>query len=127
TGLMCFALVTAQLITVGVLVYRGRLDTESAEAVAEVLRGEFREATETAEVASSDRPSAEEVDTARSLHTLELNARADDLLLLKDLLDSEAEQLEKDRASYEQVRNEFERQLEEVRARAIDEATEQTR
>src|SRR5690606_17068144 len=102
-------------------------DTESAAAVAEVLMGESREATETAEVASSDRPSAEEVDTARSLHTLELNARADDLLLLKDLLDSEAEQLEKDRASYEQDRNEFERQLEEVRARAIDEATEQTR
>jgi flagellar motility protein MotE (MotC chaperone) len=130
-GLVSFATLLAEGIAVGVLAYRGQLSSEAIESIAAVLAGRapvtIVAASEPSPAARAVPPSAEEMDAARTVRTLELNARADDLRLLKQMLAAEADQLAKDRAAYDQARRTFEARLAEVRARAEEDATEQTR
>lgn len=123
-GLFSFATVLAEAMAVGYLVYDGRLTAERVSALfsAEPSAGE-------AVAPASEAPlrTSEEAEDHRTLQTLELNARADNLQLLKDLLTKEADRLSQDQAAYEKARQDFEASLELVRTRAADEATEQAR
>ncbi|MBA3314156.1 MAG: hypothetical protein M3552_07720 [Planctomycetota bacterium] len=123
-GFACFATVLAEGIAIGYLAYAGRL---SAEAMKAVVSGKLPESQIVAAEATAPPPTTAEAEAARTLQTLELNARADNLRLLKDLLTKEADRLSKDRSAYEQSRKDFESELELVRTRAVDEATEQAR
>ncbi|HEX6984807.1 MAG TPA: hypothetical protein VF170_05495 [Planctomycetaceae bacterium] len=126
-GLASFATLLAQGIVVGVLAYRGQLTAESVASIGDVLAGRPPAPPAAEPSTPATAPSSEEVEAERTIHTLELNARADDLRLLKDLLAADAGRLAADRATYERARQEFETRLAEVRARATEEATEQTR
>ena len=127
-GLVSFATILAEGIAIGYMAARGQLTSETIAAISAALSGKTPEAAAPAAPSAVPlRPSAEQVESARTLHTLELNARADDLRLLKDLLSAEAERLRKERSAYEQARAEFEARLADVRARSTDDATEQTR
>ena len=130
-GLVSFATLLAQGIAVGVLAARGQINSESLASISDVLAGRPRVTVVTAaplaEAAPQARPSAEEVDALRTIRTLELNARSDDLRLLKSLLAAEAEQLAKERSAYEAARATFNAELAAVRTRAEEEATEQAR
>jgi len=123
-GLFSFATILAEAMALGYLAYDGRL---SGEKVSTILSGQPLADEATAAKPEAPQPTAEEIENRRTLQTLELNARADNLQLLKDLLTKEADQLSKDRAAYEKARQEFEAELELVRTRAADEATEQAR
>lgn len=123
-GLFSFATILAEAMTVGYLVYEGRL---SSDRVGAILSGEPLASEVASAAPAAPVPTAEEAANKRTLQTLELNARADNLQLLKDLLTKEADKLSKDRAAYEQARQDFEAELELVRTRAADEATEQAR
>lgn len=122
-GLASFATVLAVSIVVGYFVYEGRL---SAEVVSAVVSGRVLE-QKTEAPAPPPVPTSAEAEATRTLQTLELNARADSLRLLKDLLTKEADRLSADKIAYEQSLKTFETRLAEVRAQAIDDATEQTR
>lgn len=126
-GLVSFAALLAVGITVGYLGYRGRLTSESMAAIGEILAGRMPQSAGAESAPPPRRPSTEEVEIERTLHTLELNARADDLRLLKGMLETEADLLQKDREAYELARRQFEDQLATVRARATEDATEQAR
>lgn len=127
-GLISFATLLAEGVAVGILAVRGQLSTEAVSTIGAVLSGHTPQAAAAEAPAPAPvTPSAEEVEAARTLKTLELNARADELRLLKDMLAAEAAQLKRDRATYEQAKTEFERRLAEVGARNVDEATERTR
>jgi flagellar motility protein MotE (MotC chaperone) len=131
-GLVSFAAVLAQGIAAAVLVARGQLNSSAVTSIGEVLSGRalvtvVEAPSEAHTTITAAPPSADEVDAERTIRTLELNARADDLRLLKELLTAEADQLAKDRAAYEQARTSFEQRLAEVRARATEEATDQAR
>ena len=123
-GLFSFATILAEAITIGYLVYEGRL---SGDRVSAILSGEPLARDVASAALESPRPTAEEAQSQRTLQTLELNARADNLQLLKDLLTKEADKLSKDRSAYEKARDDFETELELVRTRATEEATEQAR
>ena len=123
-GLFSFATVLAEAMTVGYLAYEGRL---SSERVSAILSGQPLAGEIAAAAPEAAQPTADEAENQRTLQTLELNARADNLQLLKDLLTKEADKLSKDRAAYEKSRHDFESELEQVRTRAVDEATEQAR
>jgi flagellar motility protein MotE (MotC chaperone) len=122
-GLFSFATVLAEGVTLGYLAYDGRISSEAFKAA---LSDKSRE-NQAAAAPAAQPPTAEEAETTRTLQTLELNARADNLRLLKDLVTKEADRLSKDQAAYEKSRTEFETRLAEVRTRAVDEATEQAR
>lgn len=127
-GLVSFATLLAEGVAVGVLAVRGQLSSEAVSTIGAVLSGRTPQAAAAEAPAPPPvMPSAEEIEAARTLKTLELNARADELRLLKDMLTAEAEQLKRDRTAYEQARAEFEKRLAELGARNVDEATERTR
>lgn len=126
-GLVSFATLLAEGTALAVLAARGQLSAESASVIAAALSGETPQAAVAEPAPAAPPPSSEEVETARVLQTIDLNARADELRLLKDLLAAEAEQLGRDRTTFEKARDEFERRVAELGARNVDEATEQTR
>ncbi len=123
-GLASFATVLAASIVIGYLVSEGRF---SSQVVSAVMAGKVLATRSDSTAAAPVPPTSSETETSRTLQTLELNARADNLRLLKDLLTKEADRLSKDRAAYEQSRKTFEEQLATVRAQAVAEATEQAR
>ncbi len=127
-GLASFATLLAEGLAVGVLAARGQLSTEAISTIGAALAGRPPQ-TAAAEVAQPlpPPPSAEQIETARTLKTLDLNARADELGLLKDMLAAEAEQLKAERKTFDQTRKSFEDRLADLGARNIDEAVEQTR
>lgn len=127
-GLASFATLLAEVIAVGILAARGQISASSAATIGTILSGEAPQAVAAEVVAPPPpAPSAEEVETARTLKMLELNARADELRLLKDMISDEADRLRRDRATYEEARKAFEEQLATLGARNTDDATEQTR
>ena len=127
-GLISFATLLAEVIAVGILAARGQISAGSAATIGAVLSGETPQAVATEVVAPPPpAPSTEEVETARTLKMLELNARADELRLLKDMVFAEADRLRQDRATYEEARKAFEDRLAALGARNTDDATEQTR
>ncbi len=123
-GLFSFATILAEAMTLGYLAYDGRL---SSERISALLSDQPLASEATESVEETPLPTAEEAENERTLRTLELNARADNLQLLKDLLTKEADKLSKDRTAYEKARQDFEAELELVRTRATEEATEQAR
>jgi len=125
-GLVSFATLLAEATALSVLAARGQLSSESVSGIAAALSGQTP-LVAAAEPEPPAPPSSEEVETARTLKTLELGMRADELRLLKDLLAAEAGQLGRDRAAYEKARGEFEERIAELGARSADEATEQAR
>jgi flagellar motility protein MotE (MotC chaperone) len=127
-GLISFATLLAEGVAVGILALRGQLSSDSVKVIGAALSGETPQAVAPVPPPKPPEiPSAEEVETARTMQTLKLNARADELRLLKDLITTEAEKVKQDRAAYDKARKEFEERLETLRAQAMSEATEQTR
>lgn len=127
-GLASFATLLAAGIAVGVLVFRGQVNGETASRIAAAINSpQVSPASTPVEKEESTLPSSEEVAQARTIQTLEMNARADDLLLLKQILDERAGKLEEERAAYELALTAFRTELETVRTRSVDEATEQAR
>ncbi len=123
-GLFSFATILAQAMALGYLAYEGRL---SGDRVSAILSGQPLASEVTVAAPAAPQQTAEEAENQRTLRTLELNARADNLQLLKDLLTKEADKLSKDQLAYATARKDFEAELELIRTRATDEATEQAR
>lgn len=127
-GLASFATLLAEGITVGVLVGRGQVNADTVSRIAAAIHvPDETQETVPVQAEKGTLPSSTEVAEARTIQTLEMNARADDLLLLKQILDDRAVQMQQDRLAYEEAIAAFRTQLEEVRAQSIEEATEQAR
>ena len=130
-GLLSFAVLVAEGMTLGLLVARGQLDSERIHSFQLVLAGELKpvESAIPAEETPTDAvpASAAERELAANIYAIELTAQADDLALLHGLLESESLLNDEHRNQFEQQQLQFNKRLAEIRAQREDEVRAQTR
>lgn len=120
--------VLAEISIVGLLWSRGYLTTESLRNVRLALGGATLAAPAVAVESEVKAPLTEgEIRELRVRRILELEARENELSLLKRMTTETANRLISDRQSFDQLREEFRKELEAIQEQTTSAATEQTR
>lgn len=128
TGLFSTVILLAEVLAAGVLWSRGHLTpTTLREIRLAIAQPGEAVAEETPETTAAEEISAEEVRQARVKRVLDLDSRETELTTLKRLTTEAANQLISERRAFDQLKDDFRKELEALAVRTRDEATEQTR
>ncbi|MDP1796529.1 MAG: hypothetical protein Q8K78_03565 [Planctomycetaceae bacterium] len=130
-GVISSVIVMAELLAATLLWTRGSLDHHTLKEIRLALRPAAAKAaadTETsAETATAPTTSAQEIRDARVKRVLDLDARENELQLLKRLTTDLANQLISERQAFDELKQSFRKELGEQATKAVSEATEQSR
>ncbi len=128
TGLFSTVILLAEVLAAGVLWSRGHLTPTTLREIrlAIAQTGEAVQ-EESPETTAAEEISAEEVRQARVKRVLDLDSRESELTTLKRLTTEAANQLISDRRAFDQLKDDFRKELLALAARTRDDATEQTR
>ncbi len=128
TGLFSTVILLAELLAAGVLWSRGHLTATTLREIRLAIAqpGEAVQ-EESPETTAAEEISADEVRQARVKRILDLDSRETELTTLKRLTTEAANQLISDRRAFDQLKEDFRKELAALAARTRDDATEQTR
>ncbi len=130
-GVVSAVVVMAELLAVGLLWSRGSLDKHTLRDIRRALApatAKVAAETETpAETATTPAVSAQEIRDARVKRVLDLDARENELQLLKRLTTDLANQLISERQAFDELKRAFRKELSEQTAKAASDSTEQSR
>jgi flagellar motility protein MotE (MotC chaperone) len=127
-AIFCVSVLLAEGIFVGYLWYGGTLNATTLREIRLAMQGQpDLTAAEMVEESQVETPSQDEVREARLVRVLELDARANELAILKRMTSDTANQLISDRQAFDQMKTEFRAELEQLQERNRSEATEQIR
>lgn len=130
-GVVSAVVVMAEVLAVGLLWSRGSLDKHTLRDIRRALSPPAAKVTaETepaAESATTPVISAQEVRDARVKRVLDLDARENELQLLKRLTADLANQLISERQAFDELKKSFRKELTDQADKAASEATEQSR
>lgn len=130
-GVVSVVIVLAEMFVATFLWSRGSLNKDSLKEIRVALSPPAAkaaaEAEAAAESAATTTPSSEEIRALRVGKILELDARENELQLLKRLTTDLANQLISERQAFDQLKETFRKELSEQVTKATSEATEQAR
>jgi hypothetical protein len=127
-GIFSTVLVLAEVSAVGLLWSRGLLTPTSLREVRLALSGQsITEPLVDEEVMEKNAASEAEIREQRIRRALELDARENELSLLKRMTTETANRLISDRQSFDQLKDQFRTELSALQAQTTAAATEQTR
>lgn len=130
-GVVSAVIVMAELLAVGLLWSRGSLDKHTMRDLRRALAPAAAKATADAETpaesATTPAISAQEIRDARVKRVLDLDARENELQLLKRLTTDLANQLISERQAFDELKKSFRKELSEQAEKAASDATEQSR
>jgi ATP-dependent DNA ligase len=130
-GVVSAVIVMAEMVAATVLWSRGSLTKDSLKEIRIALSPPAAkaaaEAETAAEAAATPQPSAQDVRDKRVSRVLDLDARENELQLLKRLTTDLANQLISERQAFDQLREAFRKELKEQIDKANNDATEQSR
>ncbi len=129
-GIFSSVILLAEVSTVGLLWSRGYLTSQTVRDIRLTLSGQsLAEAVETKQDSAQaiSETSEEQIREARIRRILELEAREDELSILKRMTTETANRLISDRQAFDQLREEFRAELERLKLETVSAATEQTR
>lgn len=127
-SVICVATVLSELAGLGLLWYRGQLTAATVADIRAILSGEYAGEVDGGDDGEGvDSVAAADVIEKRSMAVMGLSNRAQELDLLKAILDENARQLSEQQAEFELKQEAFETRLADLEETVNEEATEQTR
>jgi len=123
----CVATVVAELFGLGLLWFRGNLNSQRLEEIRVVLTGDEDPGVSIQDDPDVPQVSLEEVVNARARLMAELNAKDAEIAVFKSMTQEGAERLRQERAAFERQKQEFDEQLKSLQEKVRAEATEQAR
>lgn len=128
TGIFSTVVLLAELSAVGLLWSRGYLTPQTVRDVRLALSGQTIAEVEVGEEVTEKKTTSEaEIREARVERVLELEARENELSLLKRMATDTANRLISDRQEFDQLKEEFRAELKQLKEQTVTAATEQTR
>lgn len=127
-GVLSATVLLAELVGIGFLWSKGYLTQQNLYEARLILTGETK--SEDARQAEEDKTSdasQKEIQTTRILRVLNLESRGNELELLKSLTEKTANELISDRKTFDEMKANFRKELEEIQGRNQSEAVEQAR
>lgn len=124
----CTAVLLTQVGAVAVMWQQGFFQSDRWTDLQLAWRGDtFSKPIPPAEVKASETPSAQEIREQRVIRILQLETRERELSVLKEAAAGAANQLIVDRQTFEELKEKFRKELDELREKAVSEAIEQAR
>jgi flagellar motility protein MotE (MotC chaperone) len=128
TGVLSSAILLAEIVGIGILWAKGTLTAQNAYEIRLILTGEAndegeRELGEDKETGVSQK----EIQTARIMRVLDLESREKELESLKKMTESIANELISSRKTFDEMKQAFRNELEELEERQRTAAVEQAR
>lgn len=127
-GILAGVIVLAEVSLLGLLWARGSLTSQSLARVRVALSGQPAEsAAKPQQPAAGTAPSEEQIRELRVRRILELEARENELTLLKRMTTDTANRLISDRQAFDELKESFRNELQQLQEQTTSAATEQTR
>ncbi len=126
-SVFCVATLMSEVLGLAFLWYRGQLTPETVKEIRMTLTGENQDELDTDEDAAILQPSIDDVLVKRSMGILNLNTRQVELDLLKNMIDTEKENLQRELDSLGTMKDSFDSRLKALNADIASEATQLAR
>ena len=126
-GVFCAATVASELLGLAFMWYRGQLTAETVKEMRLILSGQDAADAFDDEDAEQSQPSTDTIVRNRTMRILELESRVSEMDIQKTMITELRDNLLNQQRQFEQKKQEFEKQLEQLNAQITTEATEQAR